>query len=100
VHFSVIKDCDLGKKGELGKKIRRTNLGYFCNNDGKHFVKDMKYCPARFASTRPVSKEAQVMVDELVKTNFGKVVKKPLKKVKRSVKKPVKKPVKKMIKKR
>ena len=28
-------------------------LGEWCNNDGNHFVKDLHYCPARWALTRP-----------------------------------------------
>lgn len=47
--YSVIKDCSLGKKGHVGKKRVTVEFGQFCNNDGKHFVRDMKYCPARFS---------------------------------------------------
>lgn len=53
VRFGIIKDCDLGKKGELGSRVRRIELGEFCNNDGKHFVRELSYCPSRWALARP-----------------------------------------------
>jgi len=91
VRFSVIKDCELGKKGHQGKRIRRIELGHFCNNDGKHFVKDMKYCPARWALTRPMSEEAKALVLDLLRKNASVIVSSP---VKKAIRRPRKKSVK------
>jgi hypothetical protein len=51
--FSVIRDCALGKKGHVGTKRVIVEFGLFCNADGRHFVREMKYCPSRFAKTMP-----------------------------------------------
>lgn len=33
------------KTGRMEKRISIANLGQFCNNDGKKFVRDMIVCP-------------------------------------------------------
>jgi hypothetical protein len=43
----------LGKKGYVGIKKVTVELGHFCNADGRHFVREMTYCPSRFAKTMP-----------------------------------------------
>lgn len=80
VRFSIIKDCELGKKGEGGKKVRRIELGHFCNNDGKHYVNELKYCPARWAQTRPLSKEAEELVKDVIRRNSSIIVSRAIRK--------------------
>ena len=57
VRFSVIRDCDLGKVGQTGSKVRRIELGEFCNNDGRHFVRELKMCPKKEALATPLNTE-------------------------------------------
>ena len=42
------------KTNKLVHHLCRIPLGKFCNNDGRHFVKDMKECPVPAALAVPL----------------------------------------------
>lgn len=61
VRFGVIRDCEFGKAGQMGQKTRRIELGKFCNNDGRRYVKDLKVCPKKDALSVPLNHELHWM---------------------------------------
>lgn len=60
----VIKIQRVGviKTGRFERRETRIDLGEFCNNDGKHFVRDLKECPIPGALAVPL---VPFVVDEL-----------------------------------
>jgi hypothetical protein len=43
-----------------GLETSTLTLGAWCNNDGNHWVKDLKVCPAKWGLTRPGKEVAAV----------------------------------------
>lgn len=52
------------KTGQIERRISFIDFGEFCNNDGRHYVKDLPEFPVQGALAMPVP-EALAGVDEL-----------------------------------
>jgi hypothetical protein len=44
------------KTGQMERRRTEIALGQFCNNDGKHFVRDLPACPVPEALSAPMIK--------------------------------------------
>lgn len=50
-----VRDFSDLKTSKRGKKVVYVEKGVFCNNDGKHYVKDLKACPMVAALAAPLT---------------------------------------------
>lgn len=42
--------------GRIERRVSTVNLGQFCNNDGRHYVRDLPACPVPGALAAPLVK--------------------------------------------
>jgi len=50
----IFKDLKTGFFMAAGQGTACVPMGEFCNNDGRHFVRDLKECPAKIALGVPL----------------------------------------------